>query len=136
MKPGTLFLVGGLMLGAPLPASAGSPAVDYMLECQGCHLPDGAGAPDVPDLRNTVGRFLAVPGGRAYLVQVPGSSQSALGDAELAAVLNWMVTNFDPGTASAGFQPFDGEEISTLRVAPLVDVEGVRRGLVSQFATD
>ena len=57
------------------PASrAQDPRVDYMLQCQGCHLADGAGSPGaVPDLRGSLGRFLAVPGGREYLVRVPGA---------------------------------------------------------------
>ena len=112
-------------------ARAGDPQVDYMLECQGCHLGDGSGAPGrVPDLRDSVGRFLTVPGGREYLVRVPGAAQSPLGDAELAEVLNWMVRRFGPAEVAAGFEPFAAPEVARLRRAPLLEVEPVRAALV------
>jgi hypothetical protein len=102
-----------------------------MLECQGCHLSDGRGAPGrVPDLRDSVGRFLAVPGGREYLVRVPGAAQSPLGDAELAGVLNWMIRRFGPAEVAAAFQPFSAPEVGRLRQAPLPEVDSVRGNLV------
>ena len=54
---------------------------NYMQHCMGCHLPDGCGAPDkgIPSMRDMLGQFLAVPGGRAFIVQVPGVMNSALG---------------------------------------------------------
>jgi mono/diheme cytochrome c family protein len=107
-------------------ARAESPRVNYMLQCQGCHGAAGGGAPGtVPSLAE-VGRFLEVPGGREYLVRVPGSSQSALTDAELAEVLNWMVREFDPRE----FAPFTAAEVARVRRPPLDDVEGVRRELL------
>lgn len=107
-------------------AHAETPRVDYMLQCQGCHGAEGRGAPGtVPSLEG-VGRFLGVPGGREYLVRVPGSSQSSLDDAELAEVLNWMVREFD----SRDFVPFTAEEVARVRRPPLDDVEAVRRRLL------
>ncbi len=115
------------------PAAGGTPHVDYMLQCQGCHLADGSGSPGaVPSFRDFVGRFTTVPGGRDYLVRVPGSAQSPLSDAELAAVLNWMVREFGPEEVAVDFVPFSADEIVRLRTPPLTDVEGVRRELVSR----
>ena len=127
-----------LRSGAALAALAGSggagaadPQVDYMLECQGCHLSDGSGAPGrVPDLRDSVGRFLTVPGGREYLVRVPGAAQSPLGDAELAEVLNWMIRRFGPAEVAAAFEPYAAPEVARLRKAPLPEVDSVRGNLV------
>lgn len=122
----------GLVLAAlaAAPAHAGAP-LDYMLECQGCHLPDGRGAEgSVPDLRGRIGLFLRVPGGRAYLVRVPGSSSSSLTDARLAAVLNWMVERFGPAEVAADFAPFDAAEVRAHRRPPLSDVQTVRRELI------
>ena len=83
-----------LALGGASAASAETPQILYMLQCQGCHLADGTGAPGaVPSLEG-MGRFLSVPGGREYLVRVPGSAQSPLSDLELAEVLNWMLREF------------------------------------------
>ena len=80
--------------------------IDYMLECQGCHLPDGSGSSQgsVPSLLDSVGRFVTVPAGRSFLVRVPGSAQSPLDDARLAAVLNWMIRNFGPAQVAAKFE--------------------------------
>jgi hypothetical protein len=124
-----------LLIAAAAPASSGAdPRVDYMLECQGCHLSDGAGFEDgVPALQGQVARFLHVPGGREYLIRVPGSAQSPLGDAELAAVLNWMMRRFGPSDAAASFEPFSAAEVSRHRARPLVDVEPVRRDLLRRI---
>jgi hypothetical protein len=115
-------------------ARAETPAVNYMLQCRGCHLPDGAGTPgSVPALAGSVARFLSVAGGREYLVQVPGSAQSSLGNADLAALLNWIVRRFGPAADAANFVPYTGDEVAQLRHTPLVDVEGVRAGLIAQL---
>jgi hypothetical protein len=110
------------------------PRIAYMLECQGCHGADGSGAPGaVPSLVNSVGRFLRVPGGREYLIRVPGSAQSPLGDAELAAVLDWLVRSFGPAEVAADFAPFRPDEVARHRAQPLVDVEAVRRELLRRI---
>ena len=93
--------------------------------------PDGSGpGQGVPDLRGQVGRFLGVPGGRAYLVRVPGSAQAPLDDAALAAVLNWMIRGFGPEAVAKSFRPYDAAEVARYRGQPLVDVEGMRRELL------
>ena len=122
--------------------SADTPRNDYMLQCQGCHLADGGGSyaagtdeiGGVPSLRGFVGRFLAVPGGREYLIRVPGGAQSPLSDAELAAVLNWMIREFDPEAVSQDFIPFGAQEVARHR-RPLVDVETVRRALLRRIGS-
>jgi hypothetical protein len=112
-------------------ARAATPAVDYMLHCRGCHLADGTGSPGaVPSLTGRIGRFLWVPGGREYLVRVPGSAQSPLSDASLAGVLNWMIQEFGPATVARDFVPFDAEEVARYRSPPLTDVEELRRDLL------
>lgn len=118
---------------APLAAAAApDPRIDYLLQCQGCHREDGGGTPGaVPPLAGSVGRFLRVAGGREYLVRVPGSSQSPLDDARLAAVLNWMLVRFDPDALPADFAPFTAEEVARVRRPPLVDVAGERRRLLA-----
>ena len=69
-----------------------------MLNCRGCHGPDGAGAPGAaPSFRGQVAKFLSVPGGREYLIRVPGTAQSELDDAHTAALLTWLVREFSPG---------------------------------------
>jgi hypothetical protein len=112
-----------------------SPHLNYILHCQGCHLADGAGTPEkVPALKNEVGRFLHVPGGREFLIQVPGSSQSALTDAEIAAVLNWILETFSSGQLPADFAPYTTAEISRYRQPPLANVSAVRANLMKEIA--
>jgi mono/diheme cytochrome c family protein len=113
--------------------AAADPALDYTLNCQGCHRADGVGTPgSVPALAGSVARFLAVPGGREYLVRVPGASQAGLDDAALAELLNWMVARFDREHLPADFAPYTAAEVGPLRKKPLTDVERVRSDLLSR----
>lgn len=85
-------------------------------------------------MRGFVSRFLQVDGGRAFLVRVPGSANSALTDPDLAEVLNWMLATVDPGHLPDAFVPFDATEVGRLRREPLEDVSGTRATLVSRMA--
>jgi hypothetical protein len=122
----------GVVMGALLAAPAGAdPSLDYMLHCRGCHGPDGAGAPGAaPSFRGQVAKFLWVPGGRAYLIRVPGTAQSELSDARTAALLNWIVHEFSSAEIPADFVPYKEAEITRQRRPPLTDVVAVRRELV------
>jgi mono/diheme cytochrome c family protein len=117
------------------PGAHADARTDYMLNCQGCHADDGRGSPGhVPDLRNELGLLLRVPGGREYLVQVPGSRNAAIDDAALAAVLNWMLPAFSPATLPADFTPYTGSEIGRLRSAPFENTAAVRVQLLEAIA--
>lgn len=108
-----------------------SPHTNYILMCQGCHLADGAGTPEkVPALKNEVGRFLQVAGGREYLIQVPGTSQSPLTDKEVAAVLNWILDNFSSAELPSDFIPYTTAEVARYRYEPLANASNVRAGLM------
>lgn len=119
-----------LALGA---ARAEQPAhVNYMLHCMGCHLADGSGGPpDVPDIRGEMGCLLSAEGGREYLVQVPGAAQAPISDAELAAVVNYMLETFNAHTVPEGYVPLRAEEVARWRDDWLLDVSGVRRALMA-----
>jgi hypothetical protein len=129
-----LSVVKPLFLAALLACSGVSradPAIDYMLNCQGCHLADGKGlSGSVPDLRGTLGRLVTVPGGRDFLVQVPGSSNAPLDDAALAALINWMLPKFSADTVPTSFVPFTEDEVAALRRERLEDVSGRRAELI------
>jgi len=121
-----------LALGVAPAAALNGPPLDYTLECAGCHRADGSGTPgSVPALRDSVARFLAVPGGRDYLARVPGVAQAPLDDAALASVLNWMLEHFDRAHVPAVFTPYSAEEIGRLRKQPLLDVEAERQRLLA-----
>ena len=127
-------LVGVSLVLCAAAAGAYTPEVEFALNCQGCHRADGTGTPgSVPPLADAVARFLAVPGGREYLVQVPGVAQAPLDDATLAAVVNWMLTRFDAAHVPKDFQPYTADEMGRLRKSPLVDVDKVRASLLAEL---
>ena len=110
-----------ILLALAAPAQADTRA-DYLLHCSGCHLSDGSGAPrTVPSLRDDLGRLITVEQGRGYLVRVPGSSQALLDDAGLAAVINWVLTEFNSATLADDFEPLTAEEVKEARGDVLMD---------------
>jgi mono/diheme cytochrome c family protein len=115
-------------------AVAYEPRINYMLQCMGCHTPDGSGEPGrVPSIKETLVPFAAAPDGRRFLIQVPGVSQSTLSDAELAELLNWMIQNLG-NTKPAHFTPFTAAEVSSYRRTPLVGVQAARTALIQQLS--
>jgi hypothetical protein len=112
-------------------ANAWSPETNYRLQCEGCHLADGAASPGkVPALAGSVARFLWVPEGRAYLVRVPGVAHASLDDADLAALLDWTLRRFDAANLPADFAPYTAEEVRRWRAEPLTDVVPERARLL------
>ena len=109
-------------------ALAGEDArVAYWLHCAGCHGLDGTGAPpEVPTLVGTPGVIVGLPGGREYLIQVPGVAQAAVDDAGLAAVVNYMLSAF---SADAEFEAYTADEVARYRRASLLDPLKVRRAI-------
>lgn len=125
--------------GAAQPAiadEAGKARYQFILNCAGCHQADGSGAKSggVPTLRGQMGHFLKTPEGRAFLVQVPGTSNSSLSNGDIARMLNWMAGAFSADTVPADFQPYTEAEVTALRSRKLADVSAVRRGVVAQLA--
>lgn len=113
-----------------------NPRADYLLHCGGCHLPDGAGAPpSVPTLQNEIGRLVSIPAGRDYIARVPGASQVPISDAQLAAVLNWVLFTFNAQSLPAGFSPLTAEEVGRSRRNVLADPEKHRRQIWPELQT-
>jgi hypothetical protein len=120
----------------PLPAGGepvSGPELDYLLQCRGCHGASGEGtAGRVPTLVEEPARLLAVPGGRAYLVQVPGVAQAPIDDRALSALLNWMLATLSPRALPPDFVPYQPAEVARLRARPLLDPTATRRELVDE----
>ncbi len=103
----------------------------YMVECQGCHLAEGIGGLNsVPALHDSIARFLTVPGGREYLVRVPGVALSSLSDQDTTAVLNWMLRKFGPLELATQYAPYTVAEVARLRKKPLTEVVRSRADLI------
>lgn len=122
----------------PLAAAADGPApnaararLHYVQHCIGCHHLDGTGAPDkgIPSMQGLLGRFAATAEGRDYIVQVPGVMNSPLNDADIAAMMNWLVPEMSP-EPPARFAPYTADEIARLRKTRPADVAAVRRRLI------
>ena len=107
---------------------------NWTLNCQGCHRPDGTGSEGTaPSLAGTVAKFLWPPGGREYLIRVPGVATSPLSDADLAEVMNWMLWRFDKEHLPANFRPYTAAEIAPLRARPLrLEAGEMRSALLRQ----
>jgi len=129
-----------LRLAAALGASAltagvrASPAQDYTLYCMGCHGAQAQGVPGrIPPLAGSVSLYMRTPAGRDYVLRVPGAANSALPDAQLAAVLNWLAESYGPPGAP-GPVPFTVDEVTRVRRTPLVDVQARRREVIRALA--
>tara|TARA_R110002073_G_scaffold116520_1_gene254967 strand:- start:120 stop:536 length:417 start_codon:yes stop_codon:yes gene_type:complete len=110
-----LLSISGTLLGA-------SPRINYLLYCTGCHAADGAGKPpNVPTLRDELGRMISVPQMRSYLVRIPGASQAPISDFDLSEVINWLLYEFNSDTLPANFQEYTESEVSTARKNILAD---------------
>jgi hypothetical protein len=111
---------------------------NFVLSCAGCHQVDGTGSSNgaVPPFPGNLGYFLNSTAGRAYLVQVPGSSQSLLTDRELAQVLNWMLIDFSRRQLPAPFRPYTETEVRQLRSQRLDDVIAARADIVRKLHED
>ena len=109
---------------------------DYVLQCAGCHRVDGRGSTrhGIPDFRDSVGHFTRLPAGREYLIRVPGAAQSQLSDADLAAVLNWVLASFSAAQLPADFQPYTQAEVAAARPRRYDDVVPVRHALGRELA--
>lgn len=107
--------------------------LDYMLHCQGCHMPDGAGVEGaVPPLPGEVGKFISNQEWRDYLVQVPGASQALIDDEALARLMTWIVRRFDPENAK-DLQPYGAAEVGRLRRQPVTNPTEVRRRIIEDI---
>jgi mono/diheme cytochrome c family protein len=116
------------------PSARASPAQDYMLYCMGCHGAQAQGVPGkIPPLAGSLALFMRTAEGRNYLLRVPGAANSALDDAQLTAVLNWLAASYGAPVDPAP-PPFTVAEVASVRRTPLADVQARRREVISSLA--
>ncbi|MHB8380846.1 MAG: c-type cytochrome [Candidatus Binataceae bacterium] len=140
MRPGnqwTILLSVMLMLALGGTADATAASV-FATNCAICHQSSGQGVPDVyPPLAGTVGRYVSSQAGRKYLVRVVSFGMNGaivsqgtdyngfmqpwpqLSDAQIAAVLNYILANFNSKILPANFKPYTAAEVKHLRLSPL-----------------
>lgn len=133
-NPNQRHAPGNEELQTPIAEAGYSVGVNYQLQCAGCHLGNGMGSPanDTPRMAGFVGNFLKVPGGREFLVRVPGMSQSALNNAQLADLLNWLMRPDGMAGKSVPehYQPYTAEEVTALRAETMLNLPGTRAELI------
>jgi mono/diheme cytochrome c family protein len=101
----------------------------YATNCQGCHGEFGSSAAEIPTLAGRVGYFTRIPEGRRYLVQVPNVALNANSDADIAAVLNWLLATYSRAQLPADFKPYTAGEVGELRRAR-IDVVASRQRVI------
>src|SRR5215831_6533062 len=112
LRPRPLALAMVLAAGTFAATVDASPAQDYMLYCMGCHGAQAQGVPGkIPPLAGSLSLFMRSAEGRDYLLRVPGAANSALPDAQLAAVLNWLAASYG-ASATAPPAPFTVDEVT------------------------
>ena len=120
--------------GVALAASEPSPRANYILRCAGCHGMEGLGTEvgGVPAFPGSVATLANDEEGRTYVVHVPGVVGSSLTEAEIAAVLNYVVERWGETSAPA----FTPEEVARRRAEPVPDVVAYRRTIALRLADE
>ncbi|OYU99236.1 MAG: cytochrome C [Burkholderiales bacterium PBB5] len=132
-------LVAACMAAVAVAAAASPDAararVHYLHHCSGCHLADGSGSPakGIPSMRGVLGQFLKVPGGREFIVQVPGVMNSPLADRDIANLMNWLLPALAADTLPTAAPPYTADEIAKLRQTRPADVMAVRAALMQRM---
>lgn len=125
-----------LALGSAAQAETGgyNAHTNYILRCSGCHGLEGMGAEaaGVPPFPGSVGHIAASDLGRTYMMHVPGVVSASLSDAEIAAVMNYVIDRW----SDAAFTPFTVAEVTERRAVPVEDVVAFRRGVVAELQAD
>ena len=110
----------------------------FISNCAVCHQPDGKGAPSVyPPLADSVGRYVALKDGRAYLIDVVsfgmgGKIESGgdsfegdmppwpqLSNQDVADVITYVLTGLNPKLLPADFKPISADEVKSERAKQL-----------------
>ena len=108
----------------------------FAANCAVCHQSGGEGVQGVyPRLAETIGRWVKLPAGRAYLVHVVAFGMTGaivsqgetyngfmqpwtqLSDAQIADVLNYILTGLNAQILPASFRPYTAAEVKRLRAS-------------------
>ncbi len=109
--------------------------INYMLYCQGCHLPAAEGLEDkVPRMSGFVGYFTHSDEGRRFLIQVPGSATAPVNDEQLAELMNWILRTYSADELADGFEPYTVAEVAELRQTPDTDPAARRKQILEDLS--
>ena len=119
-------------------ARAGAGSDIFQNNCVICHQADATGLPGMyPPLADSIGGYVAIPAGRAYLVHVVSFGMTGpisaheekydgvmqpwpqLGDKDIADVLNYVLTTFNAKQLPKNFKPLTADESAKYRAKPM-----------------
>lgn len=130
-------LLATLLLGATAQSRAAEGEQNYILFCMGCHGAGAQGVPGkIPPLAHSLARFMKSEPGRQYVLRVPGVAGSALSDAQIAVVLNWLAQAYDPEDVHSDTPLFTESEVRAWRHTPLADASAIRRTVIGDLKKD
>ncbi len=134
-----VVLLSGLTLLGAAPVLAAHGAALYRTYCASCHQEDGQGIPGTyPFIDGPIGRLSTLPEGREFLVAavlfglkgelvqrgvtydgvMPGFA-AAMGDEEVATLLNWLKTQWKNANFAAEAPDYTPEEVARVRALSL-----------------
>ncbi len=132
----TMLLAGLLCFGTAL-ADDDRARFNYMIHCQGCHLPEAEGYRDrVPRMNNFLGYFLHSREGRDFVIRVPGVSLAQLPDDEIAELMNWLINAYSAEQRPDEFVPYTESEVNALRKSPEADPLATRLRILEAIAAE
>jgi len=132
-----LALALALAIALPVVANADDRRANtnYMIHCQGCHLPDAVGfAGKVPRMKGFIGYFLHSREGREFVIRVPGVATSSLPDDELTEMMNWLLLTYSAAQLPQPFVPFSTAEVAVLRRNLEADPDQTRIRILNKIA--
>lgn len=133
---GTMLLL-GLLCFTTADADDNRARFNYIIHCQGCHLPDASGYLDkVPRMNNFLGYFLHSREGRDFIIRVPGVSMAALPDDEIAELMNWLINVYSAAQRPDEFVPYTQSEVNILRQSPEPDPLTTRSRILRAIAAE
>ena len=113
-----------------------TPRATYLERCGGCHGVDGLGHTSlIPDLKDKAGYFLCDAEGRHYVARLPNIVFSRITDAEMAALLNYVVFDLGAKSAPPAARPFSARELTAARREALTipDLEAYRAQVIDRL---
>jgi hypothetical protein len=129
------FLVLAIGLAPSAYADDHRASVNYMIHCQGCHLPDAVGFADqVPGMKDFVGYFAHSPEGRDFLIRVPGVATASLPDEQLSELMNWLLLTYSADQLPNNFAPYSRSEVAILRTDLEANPEKTRKRILEEIA--
>ena len=127
----------------------------FNANCAICHQSNGNGIPGMyPPLADSIGSYVAIPQGRAYLIRVVSFGMNGpisvhgqiyngmmqpwqkFKDEEIAQVLNYVLTTFNASLLPKNFSPLTSDEVKKYRTttSALGDVRKEREALLKALA--